>query len=327
MITFSSEERLALLLSVLGDEIAQNAFQGMTATQAEGLRKLYQEFKTEPPSNEEIEFIIGDFLRYFDFAIDTLGIELNEESDDARKKKKQGTEASNGTIFFPALTPSDDPIADLNQLDAYQIVKAIGSEHPKTIALILRRINVKQAAKVLEELGPEIRGGVVAYMTTESTVPVQIVNQVLKTAVQKACNITFRPPDIDQSKVLADLMRSLPKKLRVELMQELAQADAELARRVKEKLYLFDDILRLEDRDTQKLLSQLETDALIVALQRCSQELIDKLLSNLSKRAREAIVEEMEYKKNVSDDEITTARMQMVEVLARMDESGEIKLQ
>jgi flagellar motor switch protein FliG len=326
MIKFSSEERLALLLSVLGDEIAENAFRGMSGSQAEALQKIYREFKSEPPTSEEVEFVISDFLRYFDFAIDTLGIDLNETADEKSQKKKKGEEASNGTVFFPPLTPSDDPIFDLNQLDPYQIIKAIGNDHPKTIALVLRRINVKQAAKVLEELSPEIRGSVVGFMTLECTIPLPIVNQVLATTVQKACNVTFRPPDIDQSKVLADLMRSLPKKLRVELMQELVQADAELAARVKEKLYLFEDILRLEDRDTQKLLSQIETDALIVGLQRCDQELISKLLNNLSKRARETIVEEMEYKKGVSDEEIATARLQIVEVLARMDESGEIKL-
>jgi flagellar motor switch protein FliG len=327
MITFSAEERLALLLSVLGNEIAQNAFAGMQPGQAGTLRKLYQEFKSDPPSPEEVEFVISDFLRYFDFAIDTLGIDLEELSDQQSQTKRSAkSDASNGTIFFPPLSPSDDPVGDLNRLDSYQIVKAIGNDHPKTIALILRKINVKQAAKVLELLTPEIRGGVVGHLTVDSTVPIPLVNQVLKTTVQKACLVNFRPPDIDQSKVMADLMRSLPKKLRVELMHELGNADPDLAKRVKEKLYLFEDILRLEDRDTQKLLSQIDTDSLIVGLQRCEQELINKLLGNLSKRARETILEEMEYKKGVSDEEVNNARYQIVQVLARLDESGEIKL-
>ncbi|MEQ1906688.1 MAG: FliG C-terminal domain-containing protein, partial [Pirellulaceae bacterium] len=160
----------------------------------------------------------------------------------------------------------------------------------------------------------------------ELTIPQPIVEQVLKTTVIKACSVDFRPESVDQSQVVADLLRSLPKTIRTELINKLEKNDPEFAEKVKDKLYLFKDILRLQDRDVQKLLGQIETDSLIVALQQCEQELIDKLLNNLSKRARESIIEEMEFKRGVSDEELLEARKKIVDALAKLDEHGEIKL-
>lgn len=327
--TFTSDERLALLLTVLGDDVAKVAFQSMSETKAASLKKLLNEFKTDPPSNEEMEYIIGDFNQYFKFALETLGPQVAEtiQGKEAAVKKKSEPDKPKATVYFSKLTPTNDPVTDLNRLDPFQIASAIGDDHPKTVAMVLRNLHVKQAAKVLEQLKPEVRSDAVIFLTRESTVPAPIVAQVLKSTVQKAITVEFREEVVDQSQVLAELMRSLPKELRVQLMEQLGADNPELMQSIKSKLYLFSDVLRLDDRDVQKLLAEVESDSLIVSLQRCEQELVDKLLNNLSKRARESIIEEMEYKTGVSEDELETARAQLIGAIARLDESGDISLQ
>jgi flagellar motor switch protein FliG len=187
-------------------------------------------------------------------------------------------------------------------------------------------MNSKHAANVLSHLDPDVRTDAIVFLTQESTVPLPIVNQVLKTTVLKAISVEFREEVIDQSQTLAELMRSLPKEMRVELMAKLEETNPELSESVKSRLYLFVDVMRLDDRDVQKLLGEIESDSLIVALQRTNQNLIDKLLSNLSKRARESITEEMQYKVNATDEEVEEARGQLISAIARLDENGEIKL-
>ncbi len=333
MISYTIDERLALLLSVLGDDFAANALQNIDPDHGRVVEKLYREFKTDPPSFEELEFVVGDFMRYFDFAMEALDGKKakagQKERDPIAEPKSKAAARNDGptaTIYFPELTPSDDPMTDLRRLDAWQIFKAIDSDHPKTIAMVLRKIDVKQAAQVIELLNSETRGEVVRFMTLESTVPAPILKQVLKTTVQKACAVTSRPPEVDSSQTLAELMRSLPKPMRAEMMKQIDDADSGLAEKVKSMLYVFEDVLRLDDRDVQKLLGQIETDSLIMGLQQCDQALMDKLLNNLSRRVRETVVEEMDYKKGSSEAEINGARKQIVEALARMDEAGEIKL-
>jgi len=336
LVTFTSEERLALLFTVLGDDVATAAFSAMNPTRATYVRQLLNDFKSDPPSAEEIEYVIGDFNRYFEFAMKQIepqaasGSAAYAEARSAEKKyakpRKPETADSKSIVYFSKLTPSNDPIADLNRLDPFQIASAIEDDHPKTIALVLGHMSTRAAAQVLEQLPPETRSEVVVFLTRESTVPAPIVNQVLRSTVQKAVSVEFREEEVDQSIALAELMRSLTKDTRVALMAKLQESDAELASKVKSNLYLFSDVLRLEDRDVQKLLAEVESDSLIIALQRTEQELIDKLLNNLSKRARESIMEEMQYKTGATDEQIEEARKSLVAAIARLDESGEIKL-
>ncbi len=323
MQVLSSNERLAFLLAAMGGEVATATFDLMEPRRAAELKQLYRELQYEPPSREELEYVVDDFLKFFHMAVNSLGA---ASSSELRPDTPSEASPRKGEQRFTQITPSDDPVADLNRLDPYQISQAIGSDHPKTIALVLREIETSHAAKVLEILPAETRAATIVQLSCESTVPTAIARQVLKSTVNKACTITFRPETVDQSQALANLMRALNKQLRVELMDTLAAADADMAELVKSKLYIFSDIVRLTDRDVQKLLAQIETETLVVALQRCDQEIGDKLLSNLSKRARESIVEEMEFKQNVSDEEIELARRTIVETLAKLDESGEIKL-
>ena len=138
--------------------------------------------------------------------------------------------------------------------------------------MVLRHLDTRQAAKAMEYLSAAVRSEAIVFLSQESTVPFPIVNQVLKSTVQKANTVECREEEVDQASVLAELMRSLPKEMRVELMAKLEQSDQELAQNVKSKLYLFQDVLRLDDRDVQKVLGEVETDGLIVALQRADQE-------------------------------------------------------
>ncbi len=324
---------MALLLTVLGDEAEKVAFGSMDPERAKSIKGILDEFKLDPPTKDEVEYVIGDFNQFFRFALQELGAETaggngNSEGYSVGEEAKSKDDAKKEAItYFRKIEPTGDPIADLNQLDPYQIATAIGGDHPKTVAMVLRNMETKRAAAAMEFFDDEVCSQVIVFISQESTVPAAIVNQVLKSTVAKAITVECREVKVDQSQVMAELMRSLPKEMRMQLMPKLEESDEKLASEVKAKLYLFDDVMRLDDRDVQKVLGEVETDSLIVALQRTDEELVQKLLGNLSKRARESIAEEMQYKEGVSDEEIEEARSQVVVALARLDESGEIKLQ
>lgn len=324
MISLPTNERLAMLLNALGPDAAEAALDSMNESQANALKRLSAELHIEPPSRDELEYVIDDFFKYFQFALKTL--QSNETGPSAPRGNQARRGAQAPVQVFPKITPSHDPANDLNRLDPFQIAESLRQEHPKTIALVLRQIDVQQAARVLEQLDGPARSQAVVQLSQPLTIPAPIVQQVLKTTVERACAVEYRAEAAASSQVLADLLRSLPKTMRVELMGQLHETDADLAEQVKARLYLFADVLRLEDRDVQTLLAQVESDVLILALQQCESSLADKLLSNLSKRARESILEEMEYKTNASLEEIEGARSKVVAAMAQLDESGEIKL-
>lgn len=328
MVTFTSDERLALLLNVLGDEVAAPALNAMNAERSQRLRQLLNEFRADPPTAEEIEFVIADFNQYFQFAVNQIGAQNPAPGTPKPVSGNQTVESDDDkVVYFEKITPTDDPTADLNRLHPYQVATAIEDDHPKTMALVLRNMDTQAAASVLQYLPAAARSDVIVFLTQESTVPLPIVRQVLKTTVLKSVSVESRVEKTDTSESLAELMRSLPKDIRVPMMEKLQESDPDLAAAVKENLYLFEDIMRLDDRDVQKLMAEVETDSLIVALQKTDQELIDKILGNLSKRARESIIEEMQYKTDAPEEDINEARQQLVSAIARLDEAGEIKLQ
>jgi flagellar motor switch protein FliG len=304
----------------------------MNPTRAKYVKQLLGEYQADPPSRDEIEYVVADFNHYFSFAMETLephiraSVDAARDSDGSQPKQAAVSNTKPVVNYFESIEPSGDPEGDLNRLDPYQIATALEQDHPKTIALVLRKLNTPLAAAVLEELPEAPRADAVVFMSQESTVPEKIVHQVLQSTFQKANTVTCRKQQVDQAQVLAELMRSLPKPMRNQLIERLQEEDQELVAVLRSKLYVFEDLMRLDDRDVQKILGEVETDILIVALQKAVPELVKRLLNNLSKRARQTIEEEMEYKSNVDPSEIQEARQKLVEALGRLDESGDVTL-
>ena len=154
------------------------------------------------------------------------------------------------------------------------------------------------------------------------------MRRVVRTTVEKG--IMIEPANIENRNAdqkTADFLRELPKPTRSRLIEELETKDPESADRLKDLLYMFDDILKYDNRSIQKLLGQIESQVLVVALQDAEEELVSRIFENLSKRATSALEEEMEFKQGAKDEEIEQSRKSIAEVLARLDESGEISME
>ncbi|MFK7765616.1 MAG: FliG C-terminal domain-containing protein [Mariniblastus sp.] len=330
MLTYTTEERLAMLLSVLGTEASQAAFKSMNPTRANYVKKLIAEFESDPPSKEEIEFVVEDFNSYFTFAMDTLSPQLLEATSKAETNKGSSSSpqsnAKDQTTYFTHVEPSGSSATDLNRLDPFQIAMTLTNDRPKTIALVLQNLNAPLAALVLQNLAEDVQRESIVFLSQPSNVPQKIVDQILASTFEKANAITQREVEVVQSEILAELLRSLPKDIRKSMIERLTEENEELVKEIRSKLYVFEDVLRLGDRDIQKILGEIETDILIVGLQKAEEAIFKKLLDNLSKRARQTIAEEMQYKTEVSAEEIDEARQVLIDTIGRLDEAGEVTL-
>jgi flagellar motor switch protein FliG len=110
------------------------------------------------------------------------------------------------------------------------------------------------------------------------------------------------------------------------MMATLKEESAEMAEEIQEKLYRFEDILRLDDRAVQSVLAKIQSDQLVMALTRANVDLATRLLSNMSKRARQSIEEEIGFNERATAEEIEASRFEIAQILARMDEAGEISV-
>jgi flagellar motor switch protein FliG len=229
-------------------------------------------------------------------------------------------------VEFPVIDGTDDPSQDLNYLHPYQIAKIIGDDQPKTIALVLSQGQSDQAAEVMKFLDPELRTQTFMLMSQPITVPDPIVKKVLRSTFDKANSVRFSQPIVDRTAQLVAVLRSMPKDTRLEILNKLRDQFPDLANDIRSKMFEFEDLLRLDNRSVQAVLAKLASDRLVMALTKSADNILQKVLSNMSKRARETMEEEISFNSRATDKDIEAARTEIAQLLAQMDETGEISL-
>lgn len=334
----TSDERVAVLLRALGDDVAGPILDALPDERADGIRQTMGTLE-EDPDPEYLEEVLVEFERFLRFAFrpesaenrDSPELKLADTGEDATGEDGSAAEESAAQEEPPPVVrkpfvPTGDPVKDLNQLRPYQVARALEQEHPRTAALVMNKLEADTAAAVLPMLPDETRADVFLQMNRSDSSPDVLVERIIRTTVVNA--LSFEEPEgetLDADARAAALLRSLAKGARKEMLDALQQQDAEMAERVRSLLYEFNDILRIEPRSVQKLLGEFDIDTLCTALQGAGEELVEKVTSNLSKRARDRLMEEMELA--APDPEaIEAARKQVTEAMGRLDQTGELRM-
>lgn len=348
MIGFSSEERLAIFLTLLGDPAVQLALPQLQGDRPQRVRQYLDDYKQEPPNDEEISAVLEDFDRYFRFAANHLEEQVKRKQEAAKPGESAAASSGPATakeqakraaiaavrkrdvtkeqVEFPVIDVTEDPSQDLNYLHPYQIVKVIGDDQPKTIAMVLAKVDPDQAAEVMKFVDPELRTKIFMLMSQPITVPDPIVKKVLRSTFDKANGVRFSQPIVDRTAQLVAVLRNMSKETRLEILNQLRDQLPDLANDIRSKMFEFEDLLRLDNRSVQSVLAKLASDRLVMALTKAPDDILQKVLSNMSKRARETMEEEISFNSRATEKDIEAARTEVAQLLAQMDETGEISL-
>lgn len=333
MTAIERTEQLAVLLNVVGEEAAETILSSLEPTAAAEMKRVLAEFQSDPPTAGEVNDVLADFERYFSFALEQIQAELDGESSaESPSPPEEVTEESFAVEFeqvrsFVKPDFTGDTKLDLNLLHPYQVAYAIRGENPSAIAVVVSNLAEAHAAKTVELLPADVRIDVFLQLARPSIVSPKVEQQILEAALEAAAKVEQMVPEEDRTEQMTSLVRSLPKNIRTPLLEKLMEHDEQMAITVKSGMYRFDDLSRLDDRDVQKVLAQCDSDSLVISLAGAEDELKEKVLSNMSKRARQTIEDEMEFKTNVKPEEAELAEKQIVELIVRLDEEGEISFE
>ncbi len=221
----------------------------------------------------------------------------------------------------------DDPVEALRRLHPQGLALALQGEQARTVALVLNCLETNHAGHVLKRLPPEQRREVSLQLGKPVTGGLDLLRRVAGALVAKsraAADQVGGPAGEDRYRKMADMLRLLDKPDRMEIITALDEHDPETAAKIKDFLYQFEDLLRIEDRSVQKLLTEIDSKSLALALKGASEEIREKVLSNLSKRARETLTEEMEFMGSVPPLQMKQAEKIVVDVIQRLDQAGEL---
>ncbi|MFW6154684.1 MAG: flagellar motor switch protein FliG [Planctomycetota bacterium] len=220
---------------------------------------------------------------------------------------------------------SSSPFSFLQKAESENLLTFIQDEHPQTIALILAHLHADKASEILSGLASSKQIEVVKRVANmEQTNPevIREVEQALEHRLAAIVGQSFEKAGGIES--VAGMLNLADRATEKSIMEGLEAEDPELVESIRRLMFVFEDILQVQDQGIQAVLKEVENDELALALKTASEELKDKLFRNMSERASELILEEMEYMGPVRVSDVEAAQQKIVDIVRRLEDAGEL---
>jgi len=217
------------------------------------------------------------------------------------------------------------PFEFVKKTDASQLLNFIQDEHPQTIALILSYLSAGQAATILSALVPEKQAEVarrIATMDRTSPDVIKEVERVLESKLSSLVNQDYTI--IGGVDAVVEILNTVDRGTEKHIMETLEVEEPELADEIRKKMFVFEDILLLDDRAIQRVLRDVDNNDLAIACKGSTEEVQNAIFSNMSKRLAEMIKEDMEFMGPVRMKDVEEAQQKIVNIIRKLEDSAEI---
>ncbi len=314
-------EKAAILLIALGPELAAQVYKYLDETEIETLTlEIANMRKVTPEEREKVLKEAQELLMAQEF-IAQGGV------DYAKKLLEEALGPEKAQELLAKLTASLQvrPFDFMRRTDAQQILSFIQGEHPQTIALILSYLPPDQAAQVISGLPPAMQADVAKRIATMDRITPEVLREVERVLERKLSTVLAQDftmaGGID---ALVEIINRVDRGTERNILETLEEQDPELAEEIKKRLFVFEDIIALDDRSLQRILREVEMKDLALALKGASEELKEKFFRNMSKRAAQMLKEDMEYMGPVRVRDVEEAQQRIVNIVRQLEEAGEI---
>lgn len=215
-------------------------------------------------------------------------------------------------------------IERLNQLEAPEVVELIRDEHPQIIATLLIHMERSKAAAVLERLPERVRHDAVLRVATFGGVQPAALNELTEVLSDILSGEGVKRSSLGGIRAAAEIVNLMGSMQESSVITHVREYDEVLAQKMIDEMFLFENLLEIEDRGIQLLLREIESESLIVALKGAPQSLRDKFLKNMSSRASESLREDIEMRGPVRVSQVEAAQKDILQIVRRMSDSGEL---
>lgn len=318
----SGVQKAAILFITLGPEVSSGILKKLP--EAEIQKITYEIANITSVTSEQREGILNEFLQ-INKARDYI---IEGGMDYAREllSKALGPHRANEILEkVSEATQQYRPFSIARKADAHQLLNVITYEHPQTIALILCYLQPEKAAQVMAELPEETQSEVAYRIATMSTTSPMVIKEIEKVLESKLSSVVrTEMTTLGGVETLVDILNQVDRTTERNITESLEREDAELADKVKSSMFVFEDIITLDDVAIQRILREVEAKDLALALKGCSEEVAEVIYKNQSKRAAASLKEDMEFLGPVRLMDVEKAQQGIVAIIRRLDEAGEI---
>jgi len=313
--------KAAILLTLLGADVAADVYRNM--------------------SDEDIGQITLEIANLGSISPEITGKVIEEfyHTCMARQYIRHGGVATAREILEKALGPAKSaeiieklqgplrgaPFDFLRKAHPAQLMNFLQNEHPQTIALVLAHLEFDQSAQILSALPAELRKEVAVRIATMDQTAPEVISEVERVLEGKIATVLSQETTTASGiESLAEILNRMDGSSEKTIMESLEREDRELAMEVKRRMFTFEDVLLLDDRAIQYILREVDKKDLAVALRGANANVRNKIFSNFSERAAGDLNEEIEFMGPVRIKKVEEAQLRIVEVIRRLEESGEI---
>lgn len=317
----TGKQKAALLLISLGPEVAASVYKNLTEEEVERLTlEISGVKKVEATVKEEVieEFhniaIAQDYISQGGIGYAKTVLE-----------KALGKEHAQAIINRLTSSLQVRPFDFARRADPAQLFNFIQHEHPQTIALILSYLDAQQAGVILSSLPQEMQADIAKRIATMDSTSPEVISEIEAVLERKlSSTVTQDFTETGGIEAVVEVLNGVDRSTEKTILEALEIQDPELAEEISKRMFVFEDIVTLDNLSIQRIIRDCENEDLLLALKVSSEEVQEVLYSNMSQRMAESFREEMEVMGPVRLRDVEEAQSRIVSIIRRLEESGEI---
>lgn len=315
------KDKAAVLMITLGKDFAAKVYRFLNEDEIEQLTlSITSMRRVEPDVKEAVmnEFVEICMAQKY---ISEGGIEYAREI----LNKAIGADRADDMIMKLSSSLRVKPFDFIRRADSTQVLNFIQNEHPQTIALILSYIDPRHAAPLLGALPLEIQTSVIARIANMGITTPEYIKETERVLERKLSSLSLGERTIVGGvDSLVRILNCVDRGTERHLLEELEESDAELVEEIKKRMFVFEDIVKLDSISIQRVLKEIDNRDISIALKGTPKEVVKVIFDNISKRLQEMIREDMDLMGPIRIRDVEEAQQRIVNVIRTLDESGEI---
>jgi flagellar motor switch protein FliG len=311
----------AILLMALGEDRAAAVLSELETIEVEVLGVAMA--KLSQVSKEELANVISEFRQETE-QLSALHLDSGGYVRAVLQKALGSDQASN---LLEEIMRSELPrggIARLNRLDADEIVELVRDEHPQIVATLLVHLDRQKAAEVLEGLPDRLRHDVVLRVATFGGVQPTALQELTEVLTEMLAGDGLKRSRLGGVRTAAEIVNLMSTAQEEEVLSHVREHDETLAQRIVDEMFVFENLMDLDDRSMQRLLKDIDSESLVVALKGANPALREKFFANMSQRAAETLREDLEMRGPVRVSQVETQQKAILQIVRGLADAGEI---
>jgi flagellar motor switch protein FliG len=314
-------QNAAVLLMSLGEEEAAEVFKHLSPKEVQKLGEAIA--KTRTITREKVDEVVEKFTA----VAAAQSLLVSDSGDYVRSVLRRALGDDKAALLLDRILQGGDVsgIEILKWMDPLSVAELLRNEHPQIVAAIMVHLDYDQAADVLKHLTERQRNEVMLRIATmEGIQPTALkdLNEVLFKVLAGGDKI--RKASLGGVKTAAEMINLMGTVIEGTVLESIRSHDPELAQKIMDKMFVFDDVIKLDDKAIQMVLKEVASDSLIVALKGAQPELKEKFLSNMSSRAAETLREDLESRGPMRLSEVEAQQKEVLKIVRRLADEGQI---